>query len=183
MTDGNSLFQTSATGYSHWLFPNPRCLDTDWVTVFAFWLFHQTQALWEAPMTWAGLERRRSVPGHWASPGAEGGCCPSGAVLAQQCEVCLSHWGGQGTVGGRHPGLKLLIPPLKGRGLGAALGRCHLSQQAWRCCPDELNNSFWQRTRLQCSPLPTSSASAPVTLPCCFNLGLSLPSQWLAITI
>lgn len=90
MTDGNSLFQTSATGYSHWLFPNPRCLDTDWVTVFASWLFHQTQASREAPMTWAGLARRRSVPGQ---PRGWGGCCPSGAVLAQQCEVCLSHWG------------------------------------------------------------------------------------------
>lgn len=71
--------------------------------------------------------------------------------------------------------LKLLIPALKGRGLRAALGRCSLSQQAPGCLQNELDYSAQarQRARLQGSPLPTSSASAPVSFPCCFNLGLS----------
>lgn len=125
---------------------------------------------------WVGEATVCSWPQRGGSPGLRG-------LLSQWRCSRPAAWGLPVPLRGPGHSRKLLSPPLKGRGLRAALGHCYLSQEAWWHCQNELNNSFWQRTRLQCLPLPTSSASAPVTLPCCFNLGLSLPSQWPAVTI
>lgn len=170
MTIQNSLFRTATTGYSHWQFPNPR-----W---FECWLSHSLcsdcsiKPRPRGKRWWHGLGWRGDGL-FWLQRGGRGWGWAGAAVPAQQWKVYPSHRGAQGSVGGRPT--EAPNPCSQSRGLRAALGRCSLSQQAPGCLQNELDYSAQarQRARLQGSPLPTSSASAPVSFPCCFNLGLS----------